>query len=194
MVDGSARRTYNPSAQLPPTSLRAQPEAAPPTSTTPVPSCPGGGLLRPLRADDTHRQPGERDQPNPEPRTPNHPAGGHHLLVDLWVADPAPLRRVKTWRTLLPDACREAGATVLGARFHQFQPEGVTGIVLLAESHASVHTWPEAGLVTLDVFTCGALDARAIVDRIRQSLAPVRERVTEVARGDRAFPPDSTAH
>ncbi|MEM0963535.1 MAG: adenosylmethionine decarboxylase, partial [Bacteroidota bacterium] len=81
-------------------------------------------------------------------------------------------------------ACRAAGATVLGAQFHQFQPEGVTGIVLLSESHASVHTWPEAGLVTLDVFTCGALDAAAIVDAIRQRVSPVRERVTAVARGD----------
>ena len=115
----------------------------------------------------------------------SQPAGGHHLLVDFWVADAEPLRRVATWETLLPDACREAGATVLGARFHQFEPEGVTGIVLLAESHASLHTWPEAGLVTLDVFTCGALDAHAIVDRIRDALAPVRERVTAVDRGDR---------
>jgi len=106
--------------------------------------------------------------------------------VDFWVEDAEPLRRVASWEALLPDACREAGATVLGARFHQFQPEGVTGIVLLAESHASLHTWPEAGLVTLDVFTCGALDAHAIVDRIRTALAPVRERVTAVARGDRA--------
>lgn len=119
-----------------------------------------------------------------------HPSrsGGHHLLVDLWVSDPEPLRHVDAWEALLPSACREAGATVLGARFHQFHPEGVTGIVLLAESHASVHTWPEAGLVTLDVFTCGALDARAIVDRIRDALAPVvRERVTAVARGDVAL-------
>ena len=119
--------------------------------------------------------------------------------MDLWLADAEPLRHVSTWETLLPEACRLAGATVLGARFHQFQPEGVTGIVLLAESHASVHTWPEAGLATLDVFTCGALDARAIVDRIREALNPVRERVTAVARGDRALtptsdlPPDSTA-
>lgn len=128
----------------------------------------------------------EAEHPTPEPRTPNHRAGGHHLLVDLWVADPEPLRCVADWEVLLPDACRSAGATVLGARFHQFQPEGVTGIVLLAESHASVHTWPEAGLVTLDVFTCGALDAHAIVDRIRRALHPVRERVTAVTRGDRA--------
>ena len=115
-------------------------------------------------------------------------AGGHHLLADFWVDDRRPLRRVASWEALLPDACREAGAVVLGARFHQFEPEGVTGIVLLAESHASVHTWPEAGLVTLDVFTCGALDAAAIVGAVRQGLRPVRERVTALARGDVATP------
>ena len=94
------------------------------------------------------------------------------------------MRRVETWETLLPEACRDAGATVLGARFHQFAPDGVTGIVLLAESHASVHTWPEAGLATLDVFTCGSLDAEAVVNRIREALDPVRETVTVVLRGD----------
>jgi len=109
-------------------------------------------------------------------------------LVDFWVDDAEPLRRVGTWERLLPDACRAAGATVLGARFHQFEPDGVTGIVLLAESHASVHTWPEAGLVTLDVFTCGALDAHAIVAAVRRALEPARERVTAVARGDVAQP------
>ena len=115
-------------------------------------------------------------------------AGGHHLLVDFWVDDAEPLRQSATWEALLPEACRAAGATVLGAQFHQFRPEGVTGIVLLAESHASVHTWPEAGLVTLDVFTCGALDAAAIVDAVRQRLAPIRERLTAVARGEAAQP------
>ena len=113
-------------------------------------------------------------------------AGGHHLLVDFWVDDPEPLRWASTWEALLPQACREAGATVLGAQFHQFEPEGVTGVVLLAESHASVHTWPESGLVTLDVFTCGALDTAAIVGAVRQELAPTRERVAAVARGDAA--------
>ena len=120
-------------------------------------------------------------------------AGGHHLLVDFWVDDAEPLRRRATWEWLLPDACRAAGATVLGAHFHQFEPEGVTGVVLLAESHASVHTWPERGLATLDVFTCGALDAEAIVAAVRRALAPVRECVTAVARGDVAEtpPPDA---
>ena len=115
-------------------------------------------------------------------------AGGRHVLADFWVADAAPLRRAETWEALLPDACRAAGATVLGARFHQFEPDGVTGIVLLAESHASVHTWPQSGLVTLDVFTCGTMDASAVVDAVRRRLRPTRERVTEVARGDAAQP------
>ena len=121
-------------------------------------------------------------------------AGGLHLLVDLWTDDPAPLRRVEAWETLLPDACREAGATVLASRFHQFAPDGVTGVVLLAESHASVHTWPEAGLATLDVFTCGSLDAEVVVARIREALAPVRdERATVVHRGAPAPPPTCAA-
>jgi S-adenosylmethionine decarboxylase len=132
--------------------------------------------------------------PHAARRVPHPPAaGGHHLLADFWVGDADPLRWTETWEALLPEACRAAGATVLGARFHQFQPAGVTGIVLLAESHASVHTWPEAGLVTLDVFTCGALDAAAIVETIRHRLAPVRERVTAVARGDVAQPEAAAA-
>ena len=172
-----------------------------PTSTTPGPSCLGGGFSdeRPSLTGPLEPEAG----PYPVPRTPypaapeaphpaSLPAGGHHLLVDLWVSDPEPLRHVATWEALLPEACRASGATVIGHRFHQFQPEGVTGIVLLAESHASVHTWPEAGLATLDVFTCGALDAHAIVDRIRAALSPVRERVTAVARGDRAALPPET--
>ena len=143
--------------------------------------------LRP-RAD-----PGERARPGvdaseraraPSPASPRPQAGGRHVLADFWTDDARPLRRVETWEALLPAACRDAGATVLGARFHQFAPDGVTGIVLLAESHASVHTWPEAGLATLDVFTCGRLDAEAVVQCIRAALRPVREQVTVVHRGD----------
>ena len=135
------------------------------------------------------RRPGTRDAASASPDA--HPPGGHHLLADFWVDDAGPLERAEAWRERLPEACRAAGATVLGAQFHQFRPAGVTGIVLLAESHASVHTWPEAGLVTLDVFTCGALDAAAIVDAVRRWLGPTRERVTAVARGDRPAPESS---
>ena len=132
---------------------------------------------------DRNRELGRGNQESLRSESPAR-AGGRHILVDLWVNDASPLRRVETWETLLPNACREAGATVLGARFHQFEPEGVTGIVLLSESHASVHTWPEAGLVTLDVFTCGSMDTAAVVARIREAIAPVRENLTVVYRGN----------
>ena len=106
-----------------------------------------------------------------------------HLLYDLWLDDPAPLRRVEPLRTLLLDATRASGATVLAERFHQFEPHGITGVLLLAESHLSVHTWPEENLATLDVFTCGAMDALLIVQRLRDALAPRRDSLRTVLRG-----------
>lgn len=52
------------------------------------------------------------------------------------------------------NAARDSGLNVVGDVFHQFEPQGVTGTVLLAESHLAIHTWPEEGLVTVDVYTC----------------------------------------
>jgi len=52
-------------------------------------------------------------------------------------------------------AANEAGATVLGESFHQFSPQGVSGVILIAESHLSIHTWPEHGYAGADIFTCG---------------------------------------
>ena len=57
-------------------------------------------------------------------------------------------------RALCLDAVRSAGLTVVGDSFHQFEPQGVTGTVLLAESHLAIHTWPEYGFVTVDVYVC----------------------------------------
>jgi len=55
----------------------------------------------------------------------------------------------------LPAAATEAGATVLGESFHQFNPQGVSGVVIIAESHLFIHTWPECGYAAVDIFTCG---------------------------------------
>ena len=111
------------------------------------------------------------------------PGVGRHLLADFWTDDAEALRWAADWEGLLVGACRAAGATVLAARFHQFRPCGVTGVVLLAESHASVHTWPERGLVTLDVFTCGSMDAQAVIEAVRAAVQPTRERVSALERG-----------
>ena len=106
-----------------------------------------------------------------------------HVLYDVWVEDTRLLETVDLWQTLLLSAARDAGATVLKAHFQQFTPIGITGFLLLAESHISVHTWPEEGLATIDIFTCGAMDTASIIHRIHQCLDPCKETVTTIDRG-----------
>ncbi len=82
------------------------------------------------------------------------------------------------------DAAEETGATVIGEIFHQFSPQGVTGVVAIAESHLCIHTWPEYGYAAVDIFTCGeGFDpteaSRIIVDRLESR----DHDVTEVMRG-----------
>ena len=109
--------------------------------------------------------------------------GRRHLLYDLWVDDPTLLQRVEPLRAMLLSATRDSGATVLADHFHQFEPHGVTGVLLLAESHLSIHTWPEEGLITVDVFTCGTMDTTLILQRLRDALSPHRETLTTILRG-----------
>lgn len=106
---------------------------------------------------------------------------GTHLLVDLWGArdldDPTAIDR--TLR-----ACAEAsGATVLGGDFHRFQPNGVSGVLLLAESHISIHTWPEREFAALDVFMCGECDPYAGIEILKRAFAPEQITLTEHKRG-----------
>jgi S-adenosylmethionine decarboxylase len=106
---------------------------------------------------------------------------GMHVLADLSDIDPARLRDEALIERILKDAAREAGATVLGAHFHRFGGAGgVTGVVLLAESHITIHTWPEYGIAALDAFMCGRADARRAIDSIARTLgARIVQRVIE---------------
>jgi len=65
------------------------------------------------------------------------------------------LNNLNTLKSILNTAATEAGATVLGDSFHQFEPQGVSGVVVIAESHLFIHTWPECGYAAVDIFTCG---------------------------------------
>jgi S-adenosylmethionine decarboxylase proenzyme len=94
---------------------------------------------------------------------------GRHVHVDVWGADAARLDDGKEVLRLLEGACIEAGATILHAWWHPFEPQGVTALVGLAESHASIHTYPELGFYAADMFTCGDLDPRqAMTNMIRK--------------------------
>ncbi len=109
---------------------------------------------------------------------------GTHLLIDLNECDPTLIDDMELVKQALLVAADEAGATIVGEIFHKFSPIGVTGIVCIAESHISIHTWPEHAYAAVDIFTCGEdfnphKAASYIVERLRSK----HPRITEVKRG-----------
>ena len=112
-----------------------------------------------------------------------HATPGRHVLADFtaWPPPACPTRprwSASCWRRLTPPA------RVLSAHFHHFgEGAGVTGVVMLSESHISIHTWPEHGYAALDVFMCGAARPERALDSLRAALAPASVRVTVVDRG-----------
>lgn len=118
---------------------------------------------------------------------------GLHLLGE-WQACPPDLdqlHRAEPLRALCLRVIAEAGLAVVGERFHQFTPQGVTGAVLLAESHLAVHTWPEIGTVTTDLYVCNfsrdnSERARRAFAALRSAFRPQQALEREVARGEDA--------
>ena len=102
-----------------------------------------------------------------------HAAQGMHMLADLDGVDPGMLRDAGMLERVLKYAAREARATVLFSHFHAFgDGGGVTGVVLLAESHISIHTWPEHGFAAVDIFMCGSANAECALRMIEGGLRP----------------------
>ena len=103
--------------------------------------------------------------------------------MDAWVHDPSALVDHEGLRTLLHAAATAGGAQVVGEAFHVFPNGAVTGALLLAQSHLSIHTWPEHRLVNVDLLSCGPVDGDAVFALIRERLGTTRARVSRVARG-----------
>ena len=80
---------------------------------------------------------------------------GRHCILELYQCDHAKLNDEAFIRTTITSSAKIAGATLINLVTHSFNPQGVTGLALLAESHISIHTWPEIGYAAIDVFTCG---------------------------------------
>lgn len=95
---------------------------------------------------------------------------GSHGLLDLYHCDVALLGDAVRLEGLLREAAQRAGATILDAHFHHFgENAGVTGVLLLAESHISIHTWPEHRFAALDIFLCGELKLEAARESLCQA-------------------------
>jgi len=107
---------------------------------------------------------------------------GTHLLVDLWgasnLADPDHIDRA------LREAATTAGATILHGHFHHFSPNGgVSGVLVLAESHISIHTWPERDFAAIDIFMCGACNPYDGIPALKAAFKPDRIGLGEQRRG-----------
>ena len=107
---------------------------------------------------------------------------GSHLIIDLWDAEGLGDRdRIEQ---ALIDAVNEAGATLLHIHLHTFSDGGgISGVAVLAESHISVHTWPEKGYAAFDVFMCGDAEPRKALEVFKRAFEPGRVVVGEHKRG-----------
>lgn len=107
---------------------------------------------------------------------------GQHLTIDLW--DCQGLDDEKRIRQAFLDAIHAAGATLLHIHTHVFEPNGgISGVAVLAESHISVHTWPEKGFAAFDVFMCGDAQPELAIPVLKAAFKPKRVTVTEIKRG-----------
>ena len=109
---------------------------------------------------------------------------GVHLIVDLHEAER--LDDIEHIEATLRRCVEAARATLLHIHVHHFQPNGVSGVAVLAVSHISIHTWPDAGYAALDVFMCGSADPDACIPVLREAFAAKRVGVSELLRGQGA--------
>ena len=109
---------------------------------------------------------------------------GRHLLCEYTGCDRELLNAPEHIRTALQAAVTRAGATPLHEVVHAFSPHGVTGVIVIAESHFAIHTWPEYGFAAVDLFTCGeTVDPYAAFEYLREALRAEQHAVVEIRRG-----------
>lgn len=108
---------------------------------------------------------------------------GTHLIVDLWGAKR--LDELELMEDTLREAVRQAGATLLHIHLHHFTPNGgISGVAVLAESHISVHSWPERDFAAFDIFMCGDAQPEKAIEVLKQSFTPKDVIVETLLRGE----------
>jgi len=109
---------------------------------------------------------------------------GTHVLVEMFGCDPATLKDKEFVGKVLIRSAEEANAHIVATYFHQFQPYGVSGAVIIEESHFTIHTWPEHGFAAVDLFYCSDdVDVEKAIEILVQEFRPASITTFEVKRG-----------
>jgi spermidine synthase len=108
---------------------------------------------------------------------------GNHILVEFMNCDPHVMNDVAAIERDMVGAAQKAGATVINSTFHHFSPYGVSGVVVIQESHLAIHTWPEYGYAAVDLFTCGEMNAWISFDHLKECFGAKSYSAIEMKRG-----------
>lgn len=109
---------------------------------------------------------------------------GRHLLVEYADCQNNRLDDLDFLKDVMMEAVRRSGATIVNSTFHRYAPQGVSGVIVIAESHMSIHTWPEYNYASVDFFTCGqTVDPYLAYEYVKEQLDSRKAKVTEAKRG-----------
>ncbi|MBS4021250.1 MAG: S-adenosylmethionine decarboxylase proenzyme [Dethiobacter sp.] len=113
---------------------------------------------------------------------------GRQILAEFYGCPPDILNDIQRIERTMVDAALEAGAEVREVAFHKFSPQGVSGVVVISESHLAIHTWPELGYAAIDVFTCGeTVDPWVSCNYLKEHFSADRMSAQEILRGNFDF-------
>ncbi|RJX23693.1 MAG: S-adenosylmethionine decarboxylase proenzyme [Dethiobacter sp.] len=109
---------------------------------------------------------------------------GRHVLAEFYGCSPDILNNTAKIEQIMVNAALEAGAEIREVVFHEFTPQGVSGVVVISESHLAIHTWPEFGYAAVDVFTCGTtVDPWVSCYYLKKHFTAERMAAKEIKRG-----------
>ena len=108
---------------------------------------------------------------------------GQHYIVELIGCDPSTLTHIASVEADMLEAARASGAHIIAHHFHQFSPHGVSGVILIGESHFTIHTWPEDAYAAIDFFTCGSMDPEKALAVMKEHFKASDARIQKLERG-----------
>jgi len=108
---------------------------------------------------------------------------GKHIIAEFYDCDSAVIDDISLIESIMTDSAKISGATIIKPFFHRFSPQGVSGIIVISESHFAIHTWPEHGYAAVDIFSCSDFNYKESLRHIRDRFRSGRYLINCISRG-----------